>query len=144
MRSIAFVLVGFVAAIGCGKKDNRSEGEVNLARLAKAAEAKLKSTGGFVSSRIGPTPTMPCCNQPNQKCAADPTIWTNPGWVDVGFKMDGAHQFQYSYEGSTTQFTGTAVGDLDCDGKTMTVVVRGEVQPNKQVKLTWELPTAVD
>ena len=57
--------------------------------------------------------------------------------------MKGPHKFAYTYEGSPTQFTATAIGDLNCDGKTVTFTLKG-VAENGAVKLEWVKPATLE
>jgi hypothetical protein len=141
-RSRIIVVVGMLAiAAGC-KGTEKSEAEVNLERLGAIVKTKFDKAGGFPSGRVGPTPAVLCCNQPDKACN-DPGAWQLPLWTELGFSIPGKHKFVYSYEGSPTQFTIKATGDLDCDGAPVEFVLTGTAE-GKKVVTTWQKPKTLD
>ena len=82
------------------------------------------------------TPAQPCCAaSPDHMCQPNAADWADGVWNDLHFKMtDKPYRFQYAYQGTATEFTATATGDLDCDGTNETTitahghVVAGEPQ----------------
>jgi hypothetical protein len=140
-RIILVACVLAIAVAGC-KRNQKSEAEQNLARLETVLKTKLEKVGGFPSGRVGPTPAAECCAQPDKACN-DPGAWQLPLWTELGFSIPGKHRFMYSYEGSPTQFTLTATGDLDCDGTPVVFKLTGTAEGKKLVS-TWQKPTTLD
>lgn len=73
------------------------------------------------------TPTTTCCvSGKPAKCDPSNTggakydgvaAWGAQTWVDLNFRMENKHYYQYGYDGGiSTEFTAKAQGDLDCDG----------------------------
>lgn len=73
----------------------------------------------FTDQNIGLTPAKPCCQFPNKKCppeAAPNEILTQVLKLDLSQERD----FQYRFESTSKKAVIEAVGDRDCDGKTVT------------------------
>jgi type IV pilus assembly protein PilA len=74
-----------------------------------------------------PSNATACCD----KCAADATLWTDPGWVALQFSVDDPHYYVYSFvltgDPSVGPFTARANGDLDCNGVESTFEMYGEI-----------------
>lgn len=68
-----------------------------------------------------------------RKCAPDAKQWESGAWKELAFYVEEPHYFQYNFIGGATSFVATAVGDLDCDGITVTWVLRGEVRDGEVV-----------
>ena len=62
------------------------------------------------------TPAAPCGVD---KCAPDPTLWTNDSWKALQFSVDDPHYYAYEFIASGTRadavFTARANGNLDGD-----------------------------
>src|SRR5436190_11153499 len=73
----------------------------------------------------GWTPNGPgiCCGDPGQKCAPAKYAaqWNDPTWTTLNFSVDDPFYYSYQYDAGgsddTSQFTASASGDLNCDGK---------------------------
>jgi hypothetical protein len=73
----------------------------------------------FTSQQVGLTPGRPCCQYPTKKCppeAAPNEILTGILMLDLSKERE----FQYRFESSGDKAVIEAVGDRDCDGKTIT------------------------
>jgi hypothetical protein len=70
------------------------------------------------------TPAASCCAG-QTSCPPNPAAWENsPAWSELGFVIQGAHQFTYSIRSpARTAVTVTARGDRDCDGTTSDIVM---------------------
>lgn len=103
-------------------KAKRTEAQLQLNKLGKSAKVYFMTEGGFPVGKAGPMPAEPCCSGPNHKCAAvPPDQWAaSDVWNKLDFAIDEPTLFQYAYESDGKTVTATAVGDLDCDGTTMT------------------------
>lgn len=111
-----------------GLSTKRSEAELNLNAIEKASGMAFAENGSFVRGSVGPTPATPCCANPGKKCSASSSDWVGvPTWDALMFEMTASHLFQYAYDGDGKTFEARAVGDLDCDGQTVTYVLRGRV-----------------
>ena len=61
-----------------------------------------------------------CCSQPGGRCPASSPVWASDGvWVALKFSIADAHSYIPGYVGSGTgsssKFTASAFGNLDCD-----------------------------
>jgi hypothetical protein len=103
-------------------KSKTTEAQLNLNKMGKNAKVYYQVEGSFPVGKAGPTPSGPCCDGPDHKCAAVPADqWdANEVWQKLEFLMAEPSLFTYSYESDGKTVTATAVGDLDCDGKTIT------------------------
>jgi hypothetical protein len=105
------------------KSSKRSEADLNLDAITKAAMASYAVNAEFPIATAGPTPATPCCAAPMKRCPGDVGDWEGTAaWNQLDFAMTNPHFFQYSYRSTGQEFTATAAGDLDCDGQ----VDRGE------------------
>jgi hypothetical protein len=134
---VGVVWVTWVLGAGCSKADptagftdymskgKASEAELQLTRLGKLLKSNANDNGGLPVTKTGLTPAAGCCAGPDHMCAADAAAWQAPAWASLDFSIDEAHRFQYELESSAAGFTARAVGDLDCDGTTVTYTLRG-------------------
>jgi hypothetical protein len=125
-----------------GKK---SEAELMLNRLGKNAKVAFVTDSTFPQGKVGPTPAKACCEQPDHKCAFSLDDWTkDPVWTALDFQIDGPGYFQYTYESDGANAAkATAIGDLDCDGTTVTYTLELSAKDgNSEMKLT--RPTTAD
>ncbi|MEZ4265243.1 MAG: prepilin-type N-terminal cleavage/methylation domain-containing protein [Myxococcota bacterium] len=73
----------------------------------------------------------------DDRCDADPDLWSTDVWSGLSFQISDEHYFVYSFDSSGTlgdaTFTATANGDLDCDGISSTFqrMGFGDVQATK-------------
>ncbi len=60
----------------------------------------------------------------DDRCDADPTVWSTPVWSALSFQINDQHYFVYDFASAGTlaaaAFTAGAYGDLDCDTVTST------------------------
>jgi len=103
------------------KRSRKTEAQLNLNKLGKNLKVYYITESKFPAGKVGLTPADACCKALDQKCAANAEQWsTNATWSVLDFQIDEPAQFQYSYDSDGTSATATAVGDLDCDGTTIT------------------------
>lgn len=120
------------------KKGKRSEAELNLNAIAKAADAERAESASFPVATAPLTPAQACCAGPGRRCAPVRSEWEGvDAWDALGFEMTEPHFFQYSYTSDGQTVLAEAVGDLDCDGVTVTYQLRGAVDATGAT--TWEL-----
>ena len=121
---IVVAIIGILAAVAIPKfldymkKGKRSEAELNLNALGKAADADFAEKASYpVADSNGFTPAAACCAGPGKKCAVNQADWVgNAAWDNLGFEMTQPFYFQYSYVSAAgADFTAVAHGDLDCD-----------------------------
>ena len=143
MRSCAGRAKAMEDLAGChngpvGRRRDRSEAELNLIALGKSAGAQYAILDAFPTGTLPLTPATPCCAGADHKCPADPADWRAPLWEDLTFELVEPSHFQYDYTSDGKIFTARAVGDLDCDGTSVTYVLRGSVDAsgNSHVALT--------
>ncbi len=98
----------------------KTEAALQLNKLAKNAKVHYITMAAFPVGSSGLMPPSPCCGQPDNKCAVT-DIWAKtPIWTELDFQIDEQHQFQYSVQSDAHTLTAQAVGDLDCDGISIT------------------------
>jgi hypothetical protein len=120
----------------------RSEAELNLNVIAKSNKLEFAENASFARGSVGLTPAKPCCEYPGKKCTFVASDWEGTGgattvWDVLDFEMSKPFLFQYSYESDGNTYEARAVGDLDCDGTTVTYVMRGSaVNGNPHHELT--------
>lgn len=130
-QTIAAVLV-IVTFVGCSSRGleprRRSEAELNLNFINKLADAELAENGQYPVGSVGLTPSKSCCEFPDKKCPVVQRDWVGvPIWDTLGFEMPQPFFFQYAYRSDGKTFEAIAVGDLDCDGNTVTYTLTGSV-----------------
>lgn len=113
----------------------KSEAELKLDHLRKAAKSYFAETAAFPSGKAAPTPSDSCCDGPNHKCPPSAAPWMEGVWSDLDFFVDEPSFFQYAYEGRDDGqgFTARAIGDLDCDLNTIEYVLEGRVENGNPV-----------
>ena len=90
-------------------------------------EATCCSTGGLGGND----------NNGDDRCDADPDVWTTDTWSSLNFQMSDEHYFVYAFDAEGTLsdagFTATAHADLDCDAvqSTFQRMAFGDPQANK-------------
>ncbi len=101
----------------CTAKNRAAEADELLGYLADRVAAHVTASGRVPATPAGPTPQPPCCEQ-GGVCHPDPALWSQPGWRELGFSIDGDHRFSYQYTPDATGLSATlrAVGDVTCDG----------------------------
>jgi hypothetical protein len=121
----------------CTAKTRAAEADELLGYLADRVAAHVTATGRVPATPAGPTPEASCCDQ-GGACRPDPALWTQAGWRELGFSIDGEHRFAYQYVPDATGLSATlrAVGDVACDGSPATVEVKLTVVAG-QVSRVW-------
>ncbi len=124
--------IGILAAVAIPsfldymQKGKRSEAELNLNAIGKAADAEFAEHASFPATSVGLTPSRSCCEFPGKKCPAVASDWQGvPAWDALGFELTQPSYFQYSYQSDGKTYEARAVGDLDCDGVTVEYVLHG-------------------
>lgn len=149
-------IVVVAALVGCSKKASQSqpgsaehsggkvEAMLQLNKLGKNAKVAAATTGEFPKGKAGPTPATPCCAGPNGMCAVTHDWASSPVWSDLDFEIDQPNRFQYSYESDGKTFTATAVGNLDCHGKSLTYKAEGVLDENGNASVKLIEPSSSD
>jgi hypothetical protein len=136
-----FVVGGIVvpALMDSMRPRQRMETDVNFERLGDALKRVYAQTGAFPVGDTGLTPPQSCCQGPHAKCDAGPTAWATGPWQALGFELTDPALFQYSYhsDGKTAEIR--AVGDLDCDGISITYRLKANAHDG-QVSLDIQQP----
>jgi prepilin-type N-terminal cleavage/methylation domain-containing protein len=131
---IVVAIIGILAAVAIPKfldymkKGKRSEAELNLNAINKAADSDYAENTTYPQAVQGLTPAANCCAGVGRRCAVVAANWNGvPAWDALGFEMTAPHYFQYSYSSAVPNiFVATAVGDLDCDTTTVTYTLNGD------------------
>ncbi len=131
---IVVAIIGILAAVAIPKfldymkKSKRSEAELNLNAINKAADSEYSENTAYPQAVSGATPGTLCCDGPNKKCAVVQADWKgNAAWDALGFEMTQPFYFQYEYTSNASNlFTATATGDLDCDTELVVYTLSGD------------------
>lgn len=138
---LLFLLVGCKDFEDYQKRAKRSEAELQLTKLGKAAKVAAMEKEQFPILELAATPDKPCCDFPGHKCPADAAMWT--AWQPLEFAITEPFQFQYTYSSDGKTFTATAIGDLDCDRENIVYKLTGTLE-NGAAKTDLERPTNRD
>ncbi|MBL9018447.1 MAG: hypothetical protein JNL83_29945 [Myxococcales bacterium] len=119
-------VVGMLAAVAIPafmdymKKSKRSEAELRLNQIAKSAKVYYIENAAFPAGEAPITPPTACCDGPDRTCAPAGAGWMNEAWSKLDFSIDEPTLFQYRYRSDGKTLEAEAIGDLDCDGNTIT------------------------
>jgi hypothetical protein len=109
------------------------EAAIVLRQIATAAETALARDGRFPAVEAPPTPAKSCCEGARSRCATAGAEWSTPAWRTLGVPTENTGFFQYSYKSDGKTVLATAIGDLDCDGVSITWRLEGKVEAGKAV-----------
>jgi len=102
-------------------KSKKTEAQLMLNRLGKNLKVVFTEKAAFPIGKGGPTPAEPCCKGEGGKCPVNEAQWQAQPWEAMDFVSSEPGRFQYTYESvDGTSAKATAIGDLDCDGTTIT------------------------
>jgi hypothetical protein len=115
---------------GSMKPARKSEALIQLNKISKQAIIEYLTNATFPTQAAPLTPAVNCCTQNDngmRKCAAIAADWNTPEWRALDFSMEKDFLYQYSYTPGSdgTTFVAKAVGDINCDGKTLTFELHG-------------------
>jgi type IV pilus assembly protein PilA len=133
---IVVAIIGILAAVAIPafmdymKKGKSAEAELQLAKIKTNAKANFNTDSSYPIVTAPVTPTGNCCTQNaggKKKCAVVAADWATAPWQALDFQLDEPFYFQYQYTGTATTYTANAIGDLDCDGTSITYALVGSV-----------------
>ncbi len=154
---IVVAVIGILAAIAIPsfsryvKKSRTVEAIAHLNKLWSGAlvywEAEKTDSVGTVLTRQFPLSAAQegdCCTAPAQRCPGNTAVYsTDASWKALSFNIPSPHLYRPRFTstgvGSTSAFTGTANGDLDCDGTSSTFERRGSIGVAGEVTSTGAL-----
>ena len=119
-------VVGMLAAIAVPafmdymKKGKTTEASLMLLRLAKASQAYYIENSAFPVGDAPLTPATPCCQGTSGKCDPAGAAWQQELWTKLDFQIDEPTRFQYRVHSDGKTLDAEAIGDLDCDGISIT------------------------
>ena len=155
---IVVAIIGILAAVAIPafmdymKRSKKTEASLQLNKIGKNAKRAYSETSSYVVGTAAQLPAKPgaggCCGSsgtsPNH-CKADPSAFTTAGvWKQLDFEIDEDTLFYYAYTGTTTDYTATAVGDLDCDGTEITYSLSGTAANGQPAYSLSEPPSSAD
>jgi len=125
---IVVAIIGILAAVAIPafmdymKKSKKTEASLQLNKIAKNSKVLYNTNSAFSDADEDITPGTRCCDgtDPPKKCPYNASDWAVSGWQALDFQLDEPHLFQYKYDGESTAATALAIGDLDCDGTSIT------------------------
>jgi type IV pilus assembly protein PilA len=151
---IVVAIIGILAAVAVPafmkyvRRSKTIEATMNIRKLYDSSvtyfEAEHANAAGGILPRqfpasVGWTPNGPgvCCGDPGQKCAPGKYAaqWNNTSWTALNFSVDDPFYYSYQYDqagvDANSQFSASASGDLNCDGKVFSLFTRvGFIQNN--------------
>src|SRR6185312_7529779 len=121
---IVVAIIGILAAVAIPafmdymKKSKKTEASLQLNKIAKNDKVYFITNAGFVAANgaAKPSTTPVSCKY----TTVDSTWAADSGWAALDFQIDEPNLFKYSYTGGASSANANAVGDLDCDGTTIT------------------------
>jgi len=133
---IVVAIIGILAAVAIPsfmdymKRAKKSEAGLQLNKIGKNAKRVYSEAASFIVGSASQLPGKPgsggCCDGPNNHCPADSAAFlADPIWKALDFQVDEDNLFLYDYDGTATDFTAKATGDLDCDTVEITYVLTG-------------------
>ena len=135
---IVVAIIGILAAVAIPafmdymKRAKGSEAPLQLNKVGKNQKRIYAETASFSTVPGAALPTggtTGCCGGAGvakNHCAKNVAAWqADAGWKAMDFQIDEDNLFVYTYTGGATTFTANAVGDLDCDGITITYSMAG-------------------
>ena len=135
---IVVAIIGILAAVAIPafmdymKRSKKTEAALQLNKIGKNSKRAYMENSQYVVGASAALPvagTSGCCGAsgtvPNH-CKAVPASFTGDSvWTALDFEIDEDTLFVYSYTGTATTYTATAVGDMDCDGTAITYKLSG-------------------
>ena len=134
--STAITVLGILAAVAIPsfldytRKARTKEATLQLTKIQRSAKLAYSTNGEFPKNEAPLTPSTDCCLENyggKHKCGIHPEAWSTPAWQALDFELFEPHLFRYSYQSDGKSFTAQAVGDLDCDGQTITYELQGRI-----------------
>jgi len=151
---IVVVIIGILAAVAIPMlweatgKAKRVEATVQLDKIKKRVIEEYTTNATFPQQAAATTPGVSCCQQNyegKKKCAPDAKEWDTPEWRALEFQLNEPFLFQYAYTPANAgaAFQATAVGDINCNGTSITYTLDGKVDSNAP-KITTIPPANAD
>ncbi len=123
---IVVAIIGILAAVAIPafmdymKKSKKTEAALQLNKVMKNDKVYYISNASFVTSAGAKLPGTTACGSTGGKNPVS-TAWPgDSGWSALDFQIDEPNLFNYQYTGGVSNATATALGDLDCDGTSIT------------------------
>jgi len=123
---IVVAIIGILAAVAIPafmdymKKSKKTEAALQLNKIMKNDKVYFITNASFVPTSGAQLPATTACASAGGKNPAAPAAWLVAGWKDLDFQIDEPNLFNYVYVGGVAAATATALGDLDCDGVSIT------------------------
>jgi type II secretory pathway pseudopilin PulG len=143
-------VVGMLAAVAIPafmdymKKGRQTEASLMLLRIAKAAKAHYIANSSYPVGDAPLTPPTPCCQGTNGKCDPGGAAWQQELWTKLDFQIDEPTRFQYRVHSDGKTLDAEAIGDLDCDGTSVTYRMHARSEGGTPVVTFEEPPPGAD
>jgi type IV pilus assembly protein PilA len=155
---IVVAIIGILAAVAIPafmdymKRSKKTEASLQLNKIGKNSKRAYMEHSQYVSGTAAPLPVGKngaCCGIAGSlaanHCLAAPASFTADGiWSQLDFEIDEETLFVYSYAGTNTTYTATAIGDLDCDGTNITYTLAGTAVAGQPAYTLTEPPSSAD
>ena len=123
---IVVAIIGILAAVAIPafmdymKKSKKTEAALQLNKVMKNDKVYFITNASYVTTAGAALPTTTACASTGGKNPVS-TGWAgDSGWSALDFQIDEPNLFNYKYTGGVSAATATGVGDLDCDGTSIT------------------------
>ena len=156
---IVVAIIGILAAVAIPafmdymKRSKKTEASLQLNKIGKNSKRAYMEKSQYVAGSAAPLPTAgtggACCGVSGSlaanHCKANAAGFTGDTvWSALDFEIDEETLFVYSYTGTATTYTATAVGDLDCDGTNITYTLAGTAVAGQPAYTLTEPPSSAD
>ena len=121
---IVVAIIGILAAVAIPafmdymKKSKKTEASLQLNKIGKNSKVYYVTNASFVTVNGAAKPSTAAVNC--KYTTVDTTWAADSGWAALDFQVDEPNLFQFTYTGNASTPNAIAVGDLDCDGTTIT------------------------
>ena len=112
-------------AASLARPKDKAEGTRVLEQAARNATALVRRDGTLPRGDVFATPAIGCCARIGHRCRGG---YEGSILADLGFGAEHKSYFQLAYKSDGSKLTVKAVGDLDCDGTTITYTLEGTAQ----------------
>ena len=101
----------------------RDEGRLKLQSLRDTLLQWWSVKKELPAGKAGPTPAVPCSSAPDHLCRIETGWYSDPIWRLLDFEVTEPDHFQYTYESDGRVACATAVGDPECTGARVELVL---------------------
>jgi Tfp pilus assembly protein PilE len=125
---IVVAIIGILAAVAIPafmdymKKSKTTEASLQLNKIMKNDKVYYITNASYVvpNGSVLPGANGAACSGSNGHYAVTTAWASDAGWLNLNFQIDEPNLFNYTYTGGAGSASAISVGDLDCDGTSIT------------------------